>query len=92
MLYYNKTMADAAGLTAPTTMEELEAFAKALYKVDDNGEVQVWGFECLKDFGYFNAGTCGSWVPACLMRTGPNLPAWRTAPCSRFCPTGAAGG
>ncbi len=55
MLYYNKGMADAAGLTPPTTIEELEAFAKALYKVDAAGEVQVWGFECLKDFGYYNA-------------------------------------
>ncbi len=55
MLYYNKGMADAAGLTPPKTIEELEAFAKALYKVDASGETQVWGFECLKDFGYFNA-------------------------------------
>ncbi len=55
MLYYNKGMADAAGVTPPKTIEELEAFAKALYKVDAAGEVQVWGFECLKDFGYYNA-------------------------------------
>ncbi len=55
LLYYNKSMVDAAGLTPPTTMEELEAFGKALYKVDASGEVQVWGFECLKDFGYYNA-------------------------------------
>ena len=55
LLYYNKGMADAAGVKAPTTMEELEAFGKALYKVDANNEVQVWGFECLKDFGYYNA-------------------------------------
>lgn len=56
LLYYNKTMADEAGLTPPTTIEELEAFGKALYKVDANNEVQVWGFELLKDFGYYNAG------------------------------------
>ena len=55
MLYYNKGMADVAGLTPPKTIEELEAFAKALYKTDASGEVQVWGFECLKDFGYYNA-------------------------------------
>ncbi len=55
MLYYNKTMADAAGLTGPATIDELEAFAKALYKVDANGEVSVWGFEAMKDFGYFQA-------------------------------------
>jgi len=53
MLYYNKTMADELGLTPPATMEELEEFAKALYKVNANGEVEVWGFESLKDFGYF---------------------------------------
>jgi sn-glycerol 3-phosphate transport system substrate-binding protein len=55
LFYYNKGMADAAGLTPPTTIAELEAFCKALYKVDANGEVQVWGFECMKDFGYYNA-------------------------------------
>ena len=53
ILYYNKTMADAKGLTAPTTMEEFEAFAKALHEVDENGEVKVWGFECVNDFTYY---------------------------------------
>ena len=53
VLYYNKTMADAKGLTAPTTMEEFEAFAKALHEVDENGEVKVWGFECVNDFTYY---------------------------------------
>jgi ABC-type glycerol-3-phosphate transport system substrate-binding protein len=55
MLYYNKGMADAAGLTPPTTIAELEEFAKKLYKVNAAGETEVWGFECLKDFGYYNA-------------------------------------
>ncbi len=55
LLYYNKGMAAKAGVTPPTTMQELEAFGKALYKKDAKGEVQVWGFECLKDFGYYNA-------------------------------------
>lgn len=54
VLYYNKTMADAKGLTAPTTMEEFEAFAKALYEVDaTSGEVTTWGFEGLNDFTYY---------------------------------------
>lgn len=54
VLYYNKTMADAKGLTAPKTMEEFEAFAKALHEVDEaTGEVKVWGFECVNDFTYY---------------------------------------
>ena len=53
VLYYNKTMADAKGLTAPTGVEEFEAFAKALHEVDANGEVKVWGFECVNDFTYY---------------------------------------
>ncbi len=53
VLYYNKTLADAKGLTAPTSMEEFEAFAKALHEVDENGEVKVWGFECVNDFTYY---------------------------------------
>lgn len=54
VLYYNKTMADAKGLTAPKTVEEFEAFAKALHEVDEaTGEVKVWGFECVNDFTYY---------------------------------------
>ena len=53
VLYYNKGMADEKGLTAPTTMEDFEAFCKALHTVDANGEVVTWGFESLKDFFYY---------------------------------------
>lgn len=53
VFYYNKGMADAAGLAAPTTIEELEAFGKALTKVAANGETEVFGFEMLNDFGWF---------------------------------------
>lgn len=54
VLYYNKTMADAKGLTAPTTMEEFEDFCKALHTVDEKtGEVVTWGFESYKDFFYY---------------------------------------
>lgn len=56
MLYYNKTMADEKGLVAPTTIEELVAFCKGLYEVDEaTGEVMVYGFEMFNDFGYYNA-------------------------------------
>lgn len=53
VFYYNKTMADAAGLTAPVTIEELEAFGKALTKVSDAGETEVYGFQMLIDAAWF---------------------------------------
>ncbi len=55
LLYYNKTMADAKGLTAPTTIDELIAFATAMSEKDANGETTVWGMEMYNDFGYYNA-------------------------------------
>lgn len=56
MLYYNKTLADAKGLTPPVTIDELVPFCKALYEKDEaTGEVKVWGFEMFNDFGYYNA-------------------------------------
>ena len=48
-------MADAKGLTAPDTLADLEAFARALTEKNENGETTVYGFELLKDFGYINA-------------------------------------
>lgn len=54
VFYYNKGMADAKGLTAPRTIEELEAFGKALTVVNEStGETEVYGFEMLNDFGWF---------------------------------------
>ena len=55
VLYYNKTMADAKGLTAPDTLADLEIFARARTEKNENGETTVYGFELLKDFGYINA-------------------------------------
>ena len=52
VLYYNKTMADSLSLTAPKTVEELEAFAKAMYKKDESGEVVTWGFELMNDITF----------------------------------------
>ncbi len=75
LLYYNKGMARKAGLTPPTTIQELEAFAKALYKKDAKGEVQVWGFECLKDFGYFNAANLWQLGSAMFSEDGKRSPA-----------------
>lgn len=52
VLYYNKTLADSLGLTAPKTVEELEAFAKAMFKKDESGEVLTWGFELTNDITF----------------------------------------
>jgi len=75
LFYYNKGMADAAGLTPPTTIEEMEVFAKALTKVDASGEVQVWGFECLKDFGYYNAANLWQLGSSMFSEDGSKSPA-----------------
>ena len=54
VLYYNKTMADAKGLKAPTTYSEYEDFCRALHTVDETtGEVLVWGTERLSDFMFY---------------------------------------
>lgn len=50
LFYYNKTMADAKGLTEPTTIEEMEEFCKALY---EDGSVS--GLCIGNDFGYLQA-------------------------------------
>ena len=52
ILYYNKTMADAKGLTPPTTIKEFEEFCKALHTVDEKGEVLTWGYCSQNDFTY----------------------------------------
>lgn len=75
ILYYNKGMADAAGLQPPKTIEELEAFAKALYKVGPGGEVEVWGFEIMKDFGYYNAANLWQLGSSMFSEDGSKSPA-----------------
>ena len=45
LFFYNKTLADEKGLTAPTTIEEMEEFCKAFYTVDENGNTLVYGLE-----------------------------------------------
>lgn len=50
LFYYNKTMADAKGLTEPSTVEEMEEFCKALYE-----EGAVSGLCIPNDFGYLQA-------------------------------------
>ena len=75
ILYYNKGMADAAGLQPPKTIEELEAFAKALHKVGPGGEVEVWGFEIMKDFGYYNAANLWQLGSSMFTEDGSKSPA-----------------
>ena len=60
VMYYNKGIADELGITIneQITIEELEAFGKAAMLKDEQGNVTRYGFELLKDFGYYNA----AWV------------------------------
>ena len=57
VFYYNKTMADELGIEIPyePTIEDVVAAAKAAYKVGEDGEVETYGLEILKDAGYLNA-------------------------------------
>ena len=55
VLYYNKTLADAKGLTLPLipTIDEWLDFSRALYEVDEaTGEVNVWGTTVLGNYSY----------------------------------------
>ena len=75
VFYYNKTMADAKGLTPPTTVEEMEEFCKALHEVDPaTGEVKVWGFTMYNNISY----VLGNFL--CQL-DGPFLGEGGTAPC-----------
>lgn len=75
VFYYNKTMADAKGLKAPVTVEDMEAFCKALHTVDaSTGEVACWGFEVYNNISY----VLGNWL---WQLGGGFLEADGTAPC-----------
>ena len=70
LFYYNKTMADAKGLTAPTTVEEMEEFCKALYE-----EGSVSGLCIGNDFGYLQAAHLYQLGSAYLADDGNSSPA-----------------
>lgn len=57
VFFYNKTMLDEAGLELgdTITIDELVSVCSQMTKKADNGETDVYGFEMLNDFGYFNA-------------------------------------
>lgn len=48
-LLYNKTLLDEAGITPPTTMDELAAAAQALTKIDESGKVTQLGLGSAND-------------------------------------------
>lgn len=53
LFFYNKTLADSVGMTeAPKTIAEMVEFCKAMYKVDESGEVLTYGFELTNDITY----------------------------------------
>ena len=58
VLYYNKGMADAKGLAAPRTVEELEAFCKALNTYNPATGDGCWGFEMFNNISYIQ----GNWL------------------------------
>ncbi len=64
VFYYNADMFEAAGLTAPQTIDELVAAGKKLTKVV-NGKTEVHGFELLIDAGWF--------IQNMLVQMGSNL-------------------
>lgn len=78
IFYYNKTMADAAGITLPQelTIDEMEKFCKAMYKKDESsGETTVYGLEIPNDFGYMQAANLYQLGSAMLSDDGKSFPA-----------------
>lgn len=75
MFYYNKTMADAKGLTPPTTVDEMVEFCKALWQKDDAGNTTVYGMLITNDFGYLNACHLYQMGSALLAEDGASSPA-----------------
>lgn len=57
VMYYNKSMADAKGVTVPqvVTWDEMAEIAKAMVVKEDNGEVTTYGVEIFNDNGYYAA-------------------------------------
>ena len=75
VFYYNKTMADAKGLTAPKTIADMETFCKALHTVNAaTGEVDTWGFLMLEDTSFIQGGLLWS-TGSSLVAEGGTSPA-----------------
>ena len=71
---YNKTMADAKGLTAPTTVDEMVEFCRALWQKDGEN-TSVYGLCILNDFGYIQAANLYQMGSAYLNEEGNACPA-----------------
>ena len=75
VMYYNKTMADAKGLTAPTTIDELIAFGKALTVVDDSiNTTTTYGFYMPNDPAWFIANMVWQMDSALFSDDGTQVP------------------
>ena len=70
MFYYNKTMADAKGLTAPVTVDDMADFCSALYQ-----EGEVSGLCLYDDFGYYQAANLYQMGSAYIADDGNSCPA-----------------
>ena len=55
IVYYNRDLFEARGLTPPTTWEELRSVASALTERDADGRVTRWGFEVPVDWWFWIA-------------------------------------
>lgn len=75
MFYYNKTMADAKGLTPPVTVDEMVEFCRAMWEKDEAGNTTVYGMLILNDFGYLNACHLYQLGSAYLAEDGKSSPA-----------------
>lgn len=76
LFYYNKTMADAKGLKAPVTVDEMVKFCKAMYTVKPGTkEVLVYGLEILNDFSYYQAAMLQQLGSAMIAEDGKSSPA-----------------
>lgn len=75
VFYYNKTMADAKNLTAPTTIEDMIAFAKALTVVDEaTKETTTYGFYMPNDPAWFIANMMWQMNSSLFNDEGTSIP------------------
>lgn len=75
MFYYNKTMADAKGVTPPSTVEDMVEFGRKMSEKDENGDVKVWGITVFNDFGYYNASFLWQLGEPLISEDGKSSPA-----------------
>ena len=75
LFYYNKTLADAKGLTPPDTVDDMVAFCKAMWEKDESGNTTVYGLLITNDFGYLNACHLYQMGSALLSEDGSSCPA-----------------